>query len=201
MIAVNTDATQFGFRSTPVSDGELVNNAQRGDDSAFEELVRRYERAAQGIARQLLNNAHDAAEIVQDAFLRAYRRLNTLQDPERFRAWFLRIVTNLALNHRRDHAQRRRMRSLQPPGVDRELDVQATMEPDLAHALHEAERLAEVQAAIARLPVNQQIALSLFAIESVPQRDIAAMLGVSVEAVKWYVFQARRTLRRKLNMA
>jgi len=82
-------------------DAALVNVVLAGDRDAFEKLVGVYERAAVATAYRLLNNSDDAREVVQDAFLRAYRSLGRLKDPQRFGPWLLRIVSNLSLNARR----------------------------------------------------------------------------------------------------
>jgi RNA polymerase sigma-70 factor (ECF subfamily) len=182
----------------------LVRAAQGGQARAFELLVERYERRATALAYRLVGNLHDAMEVCQDAFVRAYRSLGTLVDPERFSSWFLRIVTNLSLNFRRsrrsgvprisfedcllDEDQSRDEVAVLPPHSDAHPETQAV-----------AAELAEVvQQALAELPEQQRMALVLFSIEQMPQREVAEIMNCSVEAVKWHVFQARRKLRVQL---
>jgi len=89
----------------PVEVG-LVRDAQSGDPEAFAELVRKYQRRAVSLAYRLLGNIEDAGDVSQEAFIRAYRHLSQLDDPSRFGAWFLRVVSNLSLNYRRSRKSR-----------------------------------------------------------------------------------------------
>ena len=88
------------------SDGQLVVRAAAGERAAFDDLIRRYQRQAVAVAYRHLGNTPDALEVTQDAFLRAYRGIATLQKPEAFGGWLLRIVSNLSLNYRRNRKHR-----------------------------------------------------------------------------------------------
>lgn len=185
------------------SDEELVLSVAGGDTAAFDRLVERYQRKATSVAYRLLSNAHDALEVTQEAFIKAFRNLESLDDPARFRPWFMRIVTNLALNFRRDRAVGgRQLRLDGPPGEAgdlRDLVAAPAHSEMLPGARLAAEELAgEIQAALADLPAQQRAALVLFSLEQMPQKDVAAILDCSVEAVKWHVFQARRKLKDRL---
>src|SRR5262250_422381 len=82
----------------PVSDElALVQAAKRGDDSAFEELVRRYDRNVFRIAQHITQNREDAEDVVQDAFLKAYGNLAQFQGQSKFYTWLVRIAVNEAL--------------------------------------------------------------------------------------------------------
>jgi len=182
------------------ADGELVRRARAGEIGAFDELVRRYQRRAVGRAWRLLNNRDDALEVVQDAFLRAYDRLDALKRPGRFGAWLLRIVSNLALNRRRARALRKAS-SLDAPGDGIERAEVTLPDPRAQSGLSAAytddlKRL--IAEAIGTLPEMQRLALVLFSIEKMPQKEVARMLGCSVEAVKWHVFSARKKLKERL---
>src|SRR5262245_60674888 len=83
------------------SDGQLVSRVLAGDRSAFDDLVRRYQRQAVAVSYRLLGNSQDAMEVTQDAFLKGFTSLNTLQKPDAFGGWLMRIVSNLSLNFRR----------------------------------------------------------------------------------------------------
>src|SRR5438270_7445290 len=78
--------------ATP-SDGELVGRVLRGEQRAFNDLIVRYQRQAVAVSYRLLGNTQDALEVTQDAFLKAYNSLATLQKPEAFGGWFMRIVS------------------------------------------------------------------------------------------------------------
>src|SRR5213082_1287337 len=75
----------------------LVRAAKQGDVSAFEELVRRYDRNVFRIANHITHNAEDAEDVVQDAFLKAYQNLERFQEQSKFYTWLVRIAVNEAL--------------------------------------------------------------------------------------------------------
>src|SRR6476619_3414078 len=83
------------------SDGQLVTQALEGDRPAFDQLIVRYQRQAVAVSYRLLGNTQDALEVTQDAFLKAFTSLSSLQKPEAFGGWLMRIVSNLSLNFRR----------------------------------------------------------------------------------------------------
>ena len=182
-------------------DAECVRLALRGELTAFDELVGRYQRRATAVAFRLLNNRDDALEVVQDAFLKAYDRLAALKKPERFGAWLMTIVSNLSLNRRRGRALRRAT-SLDQLGDSDEgrgganLPDAGIEAPDAALAAADAK--AAIDAAIAELPEVQRQTLVMFTMAHMPQKEIAEALGCSVEAVKWHVFTARKKLKEKL---
>ena len=182
------------------ADQVLVRAVLRGELSAFDRLVERYQRRAVAVAYRLLNNREDALEVTQDALLKAYDKLGTLSQPERFGSWLLRIVSNLALNRRRSRALRKAA-SLDGDNQDRErselnLPDTGVAEPgEVVSGDELGEKLARL---ISQLPEMQRQALVLFSIEKMPQKDVAEVLGCSVEAVKWHVFTARKKLKDQL---
>lgn len=185
------------FGAQVPGDAELVCRARKGDLAAFDELVRRYQRRATAVAYRLLTNRDDAMEVTQEAFLRAYDRLETLTEPERFGAWLLRILSNLALNRRRSRALRKTA-SLDVTVEDD--DTLGVSQPDgrTATPLQQAagqDMKQRLRAAIDALPEAQRQALILFSIEKMPQKQVAEILQCSVEAVKWNVFIARKRLK------
>src|SRR3954452_2108963 len=88
------------------TDGQLVLRTNDGDRKAFDQLIERYQRQAVAVSYRLLGNTNDALEVTQDAFLKAYTSLRTLQKPEAFGGWLMRIVSNLSLNYRRSRKTR-----------------------------------------------------------------------------------------------
>ena len=182
------------------SDRELVLRARKGDLTAFDELVRRYQRRATAIAYRLLTNRDDAMEVTQDAFLRAYDRLNTLSEPERFGSWLLRILSNLALNRRRGRALRKAA-SLDLAIEDEEsigANRPDTTTPTPLQEVSGRDMKLFLWNAIDELPDMQRQSLILFSIEKMSQKQVAEVLQCSVEAVKWNVFMARKKLKAKL---
>ncbi len=174
--------------SSPPDDRPLVALARKGDGDAFDALVRRYQRRAVSVAYRILGNIEDAADVSQEGFLRAFAKLDQLSDDARFGSWLLKIVSNLALN-----ARRARRPSVPLDGSD---DV---VEPAHRSDRHSDDELRTVvDRTIDALPERQRLALILFSIEGLPQREVADMLNCSVELVKWNVFQARKAVKEAL---
>src|SRR5665213_2808622 len=88
------------------TDGVLVGRSLSGDKTAFDLLIGRYQRQAVAVSNRLLGNSHDALEVTQDAFLKAFTSLASLQKPAAFGGWLMRIVSNLSLNYRRGRKSR-----------------------------------------------------------------------------------------------
>src|SRR5262245_52525970 len=95
--------------STMPTDRELVEQAQRGDASAFPELVRRHQKQIFRLARRMLGTDADAQEVLQDAFLSAYQKIPEFRGDAQFSSWVYRIAANFAL-------MRLRRRRIQPDG-------------------------------------------------------------------------------------
>src|SRR5215467_12250212 len=93
-------------RAVTPTDGQLVAKVLAGDRPSFDELIVRYQRQAVAVSYRLLGNAQDALEVTQDAFLKAFTSLSSLQKPEAFCGWLMRIVSNLSLNYRRGRRTR-----------------------------------------------------------------------------------------------
>ena len=185
------------------TDGQLVSQSLAGTRTAFDELVARYQRQAVAVSYRLLGNTNDALEVSQDAFLKAYTSLDTLQKPEAFGGWLMRIVSNLSLNYRRS----RKVRSQLPlddllgPSEGQQSESAGgasewqSRSDDPQHTLESREMGAKLQEALSQLPEKQRLAIVMFTIEEMPQKQVAEALECSVEAVKWHVFQGRKKLK------
>ena len=135
--------------------------------------------------------------------MKAFRSLDQLQQSERFGPWLMRIVTNLALNFRRARGRRQAISLEQPSGRGEDAeDLRTTLAGRPVDApekpLSSAELGTAIQQSIDALPEKQRLALVMFAIEKMPQKDVAEVLNCSVEAVKWHVFMARKQLKKSL---
>ena len=186
---------------SPSDEVDLVGRARAGDVEAFGLLVRRYQRRAVSVAYRLLGNVEDAGDVSQDAFVRAYRSLSQLDDPTRFGGWLMRVVCNLSLNFRRSRAGRAALSlddamiaggSLRRPGASASRDETGGGD-SRSDELNDA-----IVAGLDQLPEKQRLALVLFSVEGLPQKQVAEMLDCSVELVKWNVFQARKKLKEHL---
>ncbi|MCK4660379.1 MAG: sigma-70 family RNA polymerase sigma factor [Phycisphaerae bacterium] len=184
------------------NDAEAVARTLRDEADAFDELVHKYQRQAVGVAYRLVGDTHSAADIAQDAFLRAYRGLSSLQDPRRFGPWLMRIVSNLSLNYRRSRKTASSV-SLEAfgdgvEGFRRASDAARLTSSPPSEAVDVEDLSTAIEQALQRLPERQRVALTLFSVEGIPQKEVAQMMECSIELVKWNVFQARKAMRKML---
>jgi RNA polymerase sigma-70 factor (ECF subfamily) len=187
--------------SASPTDGQLVVQVNDGNRKAFDELILRYQRQAVAVSYRLLGNSQDALEVTQDAFLKAFTSIGTLQKPEAFGGWLMRIVSNLSLNFRRGRKNKQQLPlddllgASEPSTSDGSGSDWMAQSGDPLHRLESEEMGRKLQEALAQLPEKQRLAIVMFTIEEMPQKQVAETLECSVEAVKWHVFQGRKKLK------
>jgi RNA polymerase sigma-70 factor (ECF subfamily) len=164
-----------------------IVRVQEGDAEAFDLLVRRYMRTAYAVAFRLLGHREDAEDVVQEAFLAALGNIRTFDTSRRFGPWLYRIVVTRGLNFRKSRS-RRAAEPLEDAGV-------ASQEPGPALAAEQAGLRATVAAALGRLPERQRMVVQLFELDGFSGAEIAQILGVSPGTVRWYLHEARQSLR------
>lgn len=174
------------------SDEELVEAFRRGELSAFDGLVARWERKIRGAVHRILGNEEEARDVCQEAFLKAYRALDSFKSEARFSSWLYQIALNLC----RDRLRRRRGRTLVSL---EELEAGgtslATRRPD-AQALLEAGDLARtVASAIALLPEEQREIVVLKEYQELTFAEIADVLGIPISTVKTRLYRGLGQLR------
>ncbi|MHC4644567.1 MAG: RNA polymerase sigma factor [Planctomycetota bacterium] len=165
----------------------LVKAAQSGDRGAFDELVRLYQHRAMQLAVGILAGADEAAEAVQIGFVKAYLNIDKLREPRRFEAWLLKIIANAAISQARAARCREsnvRIAHHQDAGSVSPAETQS------AEELKEA-----VRRAMRRLSKKEAKAISLFGLEGLSHKQVAEIMGCSVEAARWRVFNARKKLK------
>jgi RNA polymerase sigma-70 factor, ECF subfamily len=174
-----------------VSDEELVRACVAGDRAAFDVLVARHQRQVYRLCYRFVGNHEDAAELAQDAFVRAYRALRKFEQTAKFTTWLHRISVNVCLNRLAlktpKHGPLKNEDAMRSPGESADATV-----------LRE-ERAAKVRAAIARLPAKQRATLILRAYHEMPHDEIARILGNSVGAVKANFHHALANLKKLLD--
>lgn len=171
-------------------DAALVARAQRGERGAFDELVRRHQRGLWRLVRRYLTRDADAADVVQQAFVRAYRGLARFRGEASVRSWLYRIGINVALNHVRDHARE------QPSDTAGEEVAIAAAAP---RALMAAERAAALRTAVAALPPKQRLVLELRVFDDLAFREVAALAECTENAAKVSFHYAVKRLREVLS--
>jgi len=177
-----------------VTDEELARRVQKGDRSAFEVLVRRYERRVYAVAYRFTGRREDARDVAQDAFVKAYRHIAKWRPTGSFQAWLLRLTTNQAIDHTRSQKRHRRGVSLEVLDGNDEPVAPETAGADARR--HEID--ARVQEALAVLSPAQRTVFVLRHFEQLSLAEIAPVLGCSVGSVKVHLFRALRKLRDEL---
>jgi len=172
------------------SDEELAQALSRGEDRAFDELMKRWQVPLRAFLYRYLQNEADAFDLAQETFVRVYRHRANYQEGKRFSTWMFQIGLNLA----RDHARRRMRR----PMVALEEAPGAVSEGDPRMVTLGAERARAVRDAIGELPETLREAVLLFEYEHKSHAEIAAIVGASAKAVETRLHRAREQLRKGL---
>jgi RNA polymerase sigma-70 factor, ECF subfamily len=185
----------------PVSEElALVQAAKRGDDSAFEELVRRYDRNVFRIAQHITQNREDAEDVVQEAFLKAYGNLEQFQEQSKFYTWLVRIAVNEALMKLRRRKPERTVSldediKTEDDSLPREI---ADWSPNPEQQYTQAELREILSKTIQGLPPGFRTVFVLRDVEGLSTEETAAALELSVPAVKSRLLRARLQLRDRL---
>jgi RNA polymerase sigma-70 factor (ECF subfamily) len=181
--------------SAPARDeAALIRAAQRGDQDAFEQLVRAYDQSVLQLAMHLLRGAEDARDVYQDAFLRVYKNLHSFRFDCSFRTWLYRIVTNLCL----DHLRKRKVRSEEPAEVMAGDELADRTEADPQRRLLSQEVGARIEEVLRGLTPRERTVFELRHYQGLRLKAIGEVLGTSEEAAKNCLFRVTRKMRTAL---
>ena len=200
---VTPAGAQPGAAASELDESDLIARLRAGDEGAFESLVRTYGGRMLSAARRILTREEDAQEAVQEAFLSAFRALDSFGGQSRIGTWLHRIAINAALMKLR-RIERRPERPVDDllPAWGEDGGFARLPEPweDSAdRPVLQEEAREVVRAKIAELPDPYRIALTLRDIEGLSNEELAGTLGVSVNAAKIRVHRARQALRTLLD--
>jgi len=175
-------------------DAVLVAACQKGDEKAFGELVRRYQRAVHRLAWSLTRNASDADDLAQETFVRAWGAIGRFELGQPLYPWLARIVTNQAFSLFR-HRKRRPETSIEPLV---EAGQQWGMEDDPAEHTADAERDTQLRACFGELQPEHQAVLALRAVQDLSYEEIASALSIPIGTVMSRLSRARGELKKRL---
>ena len=183
-----------------VNDTDLIREAQRGSRAAFEELVRQYDQSVLRLAVHLTGSEHDAQDIYQEAFLKAYRHIGNFRFECSFYTWMYRIVTNLCL----DQLRKKKTRKEDSPVLVDEsgeeydlLDNTADKRPGAnpERDLMRRELGGKINHALDRLTPRERMVFELKHYQGLKLRTIGEMLNTTEETAKNTLFRATQKLR------
>lgn len=163
------------------TDSELVTECLNGDEAAFADLIKRHQDAVFGLAVSMTHNSEDAADMAQDAFVRAYNKLEQYNHSYSFRGWILRICANLTKNLFRKRTRRRKVE-------EQHLHQIKIKESDVAPDFE------KLEAMLKKIPTKLQAPLRLKYMEQLSYDEIASILGVGVSAAKMRTMRAKKQL-------
>jgi RNA polymerase sigma-70 factor (ECF subfamily) len=188
--------------AAPDADAALLARLRRGEEAAFEELVRTHGGRLVAVARRMLRSEEDARDAVQQGFLSAFRALPSFQGESRLSTWLHRIVVNAALMKLRSRARRpeEAIEVLLPRFVEDGHHAEPVISwgASVDALLQQAETRMAVRRAIDRLPESYRTVLLLRDIEELETGEVAALLGITPNAVKIRLHRARQALARVL---
>ena len=176
-------------------DAELIQDSLTGDENAFAELVRKYQKHVHALAWRKIGDFHVAEEVTQDTFLQVYKKLATLKDPHRFAGWLYRIAA------RQCHAwlRKKRMQTQSLEDTDANLIEKMTYSQYIAEEQERAATDAQrdiVQRLLARLGESERTVVTLHYFGEMTCEEISRFLGVSAGTVKSRLHRARLRLKK-----
>lgn len=191
-----------GLRLAIMDEAALIRAAQKGDQDAFEQLVRSYDQGVLRLATRLLRSTDDAYDIYQEAFLRVYKNLDKFRFDCSFQTWLYRIVTNLCL----DALRRRKVRKEESAMVETADGPKDRVEivPDQVAGnnpqrnLLSAELKRRIDATLEELTPRERMVFEMRHYDGMRLRAIGEILGTTEEAAKNCLFRATQKMRSAL---
>lgn len=165
---------------------ELVERCKRGDSRSYEALYLKYCKAMYNTSLRILNSVPDAEDVLQEAFLDAFRSLNEFHYRSTFGAWLKRIVINKSINLLRK--RKLTLMEMDENGIE-------IFDDDGSHDRYETDmKVEEVKGAIRRLPDGYRTVISLYLLEGYDQEEIADIMGISHVTVRTQYIRAKHKL-------
>jgi RNA polymerase sigma-70 factor (ECF subfamily) len=179
-------------------DGAAVERARSGDGDAFRLLVERHSRNVFRLAFRMTGNEHDAEDVVQETFLRAYRQLDKYETRASFGTWLFRIASNYSLDLLRSRKRREDKRERGMAEQTGILEGMPSLNPGPDRVAFSGQVQGHVQAALGELSDQERMAFVLRHFEGMSIVEIGNVLGTNTNATKHSIFRAVQKLRRSL---
>lgn len=179
-------------------DPEVLERIRAGESALFEVLVRRYNRRLFRTAWSILLDEEEAEDVIQDAYVRAFRNLHRFEGRAAFSTWLTRIAVHEASARRRKRRREVSLEAMDAPARERLLAASVETPASAEDQAYNRELRGVLLRAVATLPEEYRLVFVLREVERLRHREIAQALGVSVAATKVRHFRAKRRLRREL---
>ncbi len=175
-------------------DVQLIHKILSGDDAAFSILVEKYQKSVHALAWRKIQDFHYAEEIMQDTFLRAYKKLPTLKNPDQFAGWLHVIANRLCIDWMR--SQKSVMQSLEDTPVEEVEKSSYTHHISEQRMTERTEHYHElVKRLLEKLPENERAVVTLFYLDEMSTKEIGRFMGVSVNTITSRLHRARKRLQ------
>ena len=175
-------------------DLNLIERTVAGDESAFEELVKKYQHSVLNTIYRYIGNYNEADDIAQDVFVKVWRKIKSFKGKAKFSTWLYRIVVNQCLDYRRKSKRKTEIVSLDKKLEEGKIPESLTVGIDF----EQKKRESIVRQAINELPDKQRIAMILAKYEAKSYQEIADIMGVSLSNVASIIYRAKENLKVKL---
>ncbi len=175
----------------------LVERAKAGDAAAFDALVRRYRKRIFALALHLSGSEHDADDITQDVFLRAYHTLDRFEGRSEFFTWVYRLTVNRSLDARRARARRSESSIDGDPRIERAVEVDSRGDPRRAAELRQT--YARVVEVLDSLPSEMRTTVVLVALQGLSNAEAAVVQKCSRGTIAWRLHEARARIQHALD--
>lgn len=184
-----------------VSDEKLMLDCSKGDMSAFELLVRRYQDALVNYINFMINDYHQAEDLAQETFLRVFKSASRYEQKSTFKSWLYTIATNLSRNEIRNRGRRKTyyLEDMVDENDDvyhSEYLIDTRFQPDILYEKKEQHQL--IRKLLNQLPENQRLALTLVTYQELSYDEISEILNCTVGAVKSLIHRARQNMKKLL---
>lgn len=180
-------------------DQQLIERVQRGDKNAYNLLVTKYQHKVSNLVARYVKNQSDVPDIVQEAFIKAYRALPNFRGDSAFYTWLYRIAVNCAKNHMVASGRK-------PPGSDVEIDdaefydggdaLRENASPEKQLLTSEIKKV--IFSTIEQLPEDLKTAINLRELEGLSYEEIAVIMECPVGTVRSRIFRAREAIDKKI---
>ncbi len=178
----------------------LVKRAQNGDSRAFDLLVLKYQHKVASVVSRLVSERDAIEDVVQEAFIKAYRALPGFRGDSAFFTWIYRIATNTAKNHLESMSRRPSYRGLDIDEVSLIDTPERLRDQDTPDGLLARSQLeARLQQALSALPEDLKVALTLREFEGMSYQEISEIMDSPIGTVRSRIFRARESIEKELH--
>ena len=177
-----------------ISEKEIIERVLGGDANAFEELVLRYEKTVYSLAVRMVSDREDAADMTQEAFIKAYNSLSSFRGDSRFSVWLYRITTNVCLDFLRSKSRKQQVSlTVSDDDEDAQLDI-PDRKADPEEQLMKRLGMQSLSEGLKLLPDKQRQILVMRELGGMSYAEIGAALSLEEGTVKSRIFRARKRL-------